>query len=269
MAAQHRVREWTAISLLIAQAGCAAAPPSVKPRLAGATVDGEVPKRCEGYVKEKAAVEGKPVVETVIGAVALAPVAFPVGALGAAMGNPGALVLWAAPFEVAGKAPGNARHNRAIREAALKACAEPGRLAEALGPDHPDVARSLETLATGYVGLGDRLQRQAAATTRRADQLRNIDPKGVESLSSLATSQNARAEAARRAAEPLYARALAIREKAFGPDSRDEAATLEAYASLLRALGRPHYADAMWARAKAIRAREEARSQAAGTTAPE
>jgi Tetratricopeptide repeat len=69
-----------------------------------------------------------------------------------------------------------------------------------------------------------------------------------------------RKAAARRAAEPLYARALAIREKAFGPDSFEVAATLEDFAALLRMIDRQPDADAMSARAKAIRAREEGRS---------
>ena len=146
---------------------------------------------------------------------------------------------------------------------------EPERLTAALGPDHPDVARSLETLALGYVARGNRLQEQAAETTRDANQLRNIDRKFFESQSSLATSQRARAAAARRAAEPLYARALAIREKAFGPDSPEVAATLEAYALLLRTVDRQPDADAMLVRAKAIRAGAEAQSQSAGTAEPE
>ena len=56
-------------------------------------------------------------------------------------------------------------------------------------------------------------------------------------------------------AEPLYRRALAIREKALGPDHPDLAQSLENYAALLRQTGRSAEATEMEARAKAIRAK--------------
>jgi tetratricopeptide (TPR) repeat protein len=56
-------------------------------------------------------------------------------------------------------------------------------------------------------------------------------------------------------AEPLYQRALAIREKALGPGHPDVADTLENYAGLLRKIGRHAEADKMEARAQAIRAK--------------
>ena len=269
MAQQRRVLRWTAMSLLIGQVACAAAPASAKAGLATASWEAEARQRCEAYAKAEVATRGKPVAGRIVGAVVLAPIVFFVGAIGAAAGAPQALGLWVAPFEIAGEAPGNARHNRSVRQTAFDACMEPERLTATLGPDHPDVARSLETLALGYVARGNRLQEQAAETTRNADQMRNIDQRLFESRLSVATGQRARAAAARRAAEPLYARALAIREKAFGPDNPEVAATLEAYALLLRTINRKHDADAMSVRAKAIRAREEARSQSAGTAEPE
>ena len=56
-------------------------------------------------------------------------------------------------------------------------------------------------------------------------------------------------------AEPLYQRALAIVEKALGPEHPHVAGGLENYAVLLRATGRSDEATKMEARAKAIRAR--------------
>src|SRR5262245_56012419 len=56
-----------------------------------------------------------------------------------------------------------------------------------------------------------------------------------------------------RAAQPLYRRALAIQERAFGPDSGDVATTLEWYAKLLRAQHRDEEAACLEARAHAIR----------------
>ena len=56
-------------------------------------------------------------------------------------------------------------------------------------------------------------------------------------------------------AEPLYQRALAIREKALGPEHPEVAASLENYAALLRETSRDTEAEKMEARAKAIRAK--------------
>ncbi len=54
-------------------------------------------------------------------------------------------------------------------------------------------------------------------------------------------------------AEPLVKRALAIQEKALGPQHPNVAQGLENYAALLRKTGRTAEADKMEARAKAIR----------------
>ncbi len=56
-------------------------------------------------------------------------------------------------------------------------------------------------------------------------------------------------------AEPLFQRALAIDEKALGPEHPDVAASLENYAALLRQTARADEAERMEARAKAIRAK--------------
>ena len=55
--------------------------------------------------------------------------------------------------------------------------------------------------------------------------------------------------------EPLYKRALAIREKALGPEHPDVAQSLENYAALLRDTGRGAEAVELEARATAIRAK--------------
>jgi tetratricopeptide (TPR) repeat protein len=56
-------------------------------------------------------------------------------------------------------------------------------------------------------------------------------------------------------AEPLYRRALAIREKTLGPDHPDVATVLVNYAALLRETGRGAEAEKLEARAQAIRAK--------------
>ena len=56
-------------------------------------------------------------------------------------------------------------------------------------------------------------------------------------------------------AEPLYKRALAIKEKTLGPEHPHVAKALANYAALLRRTGRSTEAAKMEARAKAIRAK--------------
>ncbi len=58
-------------------------------------------------------------------------------------------------------------------------------------------------------------------------------------------------------AAPLYRRALAIYEKALGPEHPDVAQSLENYAALLRKTGRADEVEELEARAKAIRAKYE------------
>ncbi len=56
-------------------------------------------------------------------------------------------------------------------------------------------------------------------------------------------------------AEPLYKRAIAIDEKALGPEHPNVAMSLENYAALLRKTNREAEAAKLEARAKAIRAK--------------
>ncbi len=63
-------------------------------------------------------------------------------------------------------------------------------------------------------------------------------------------------------AEPLYKRALAIWEKALGPEHPHVATSLENYAALLRKTGRGNEAAKLKARAKAIRAKHSEQNPA-------
>ena len=56
-------------------------------------------------------------------------------------------------------------------------------------------------------------------------------------------------------AEPLYQRALAMREKALGSEHPNVATVLENYAILLGSMGRAEEAEPLKARARAIRAK--------------
>ena len=72
------------------------------------------------------------------------------------------------------------------------------------------------------------------------------------SLNDLAALYNAQGRYAE--AEPLYKRALAIREKALGPAHPDVATSLENMAALYRNTGRENEAKELDKRAAAIRA---------------
>ena len=71
----------------------------------------------------------------------------------------------------------------------------------------------------------------------------------LNNLAELYRAQDRYAEA-----EPLQKRALAIREKALGPDHPNVAKSLENYAAVLRKTGRTTEAAKLEAQAKAIRA---------------
>ena len=62
-------------------------------------------------------------------------------------------------------------------------------------------------------------------------------------------------------AEPLYERSLAKFETAFGPNDREVAITLSAYAAMLRKTGRTEEADKLETRAETIRAKRVEQSR--------
>ena len=78
-------------------------------------------------------------------------------------------------------------------------------------------------------------------------------PTWPENLNKLAGLYNNQGQYAK--AEPFYKRALAIWEKALGPEHPDVATTLENYALLLRNTGRPEEAEPLESRAESIRAK--------------
>jgi hypothetical protein len=128
------------------------------------------------------------------------------------------LAAYAALFAVAGLIAGTAAavKNERTREAAysdaMAACLRPGILARELGPEHPEVARSLHTLGYLYV--------------------RQAEPEK---------------------AEPLFARALAIREQRADVDPVQMAGILDDYAALLRQTGRAGEAAELERRAQEVR----------------
>src|SRR3984893_8260093 len=114
---------------------------------------------------------------------------------------------------------------------------------KALGPDHPDVAASLNNLALLYDQQGrhvdaEPLYKKALAIWEKA--LGPDHPDVATSLNNLALLYDAQGRYAE--AEPLYRRSLAIREKILAPDDPDVTYPLNNLALLYKKQGR--YADA-------------------------
>src|SRR5262249_36931015 len=125
---------------------------------------------------------------------------------------------------------------------------------KALGPDHPIVASSLDTLAEVLCHLGR--HDQAEPLARRSPAIREKDPRRdpperADSLGPRGKDHEA---------EAVYKRALAIREKALPADHPALIDLLDRFAALLRKAGRAAEADAIDARAKAARGRHEEQS---------
>ncbi|WP_437542202.1 tetratricopeptide repeat protein [Sorangium sp. So ce367] len=122
-----------------------------------------------------------------------------------------------------------------------------------LGPEHPDVATSLDNLArllyaNGDYAAAEPLFRRALAIREKAlgSEHRNV----AISLNNMAALLYAKGDYA--AVEPLLRRALAILEKALGPEDPDVAISLNNLAELLVAKGDYTAAEPFFRRALAI-----------------
>src|SRR6266508_2872938 len=125
---------------------------------------------------------------------------------------------------------------------------------EALGPESPDVAQSLNTLAIIYSNKGDYAKAEPLFQRAMAIYEKAVGPESPDvatSLNSLANLYRLKGDYAK--AEPLVQRALAILEKAFGPESLDVAASLNILANLYRGKGDYAKAEPLVQRALAIR----------------
>ena len=95
---------------------------------------------------------------------------------------------------------------------------------KALGPDHPDLATSLNNLAKLYQATGRYAEAEPLSSApsrsarRRSGRTTPTSPHRLNNLAGLYRATGRYAEA-----EPLFERALAISEKALGPDHPDVA----------------------------------------------
>ena len=109
---------------------------------------------------------------------------------------------------------------------------------KALGPEHPDVAISLNNLAELYSSLGnypkaEPLYRRALSIWEKA--LGPEHPSVATGLNNLAMLYYSLGDYAK--AKPLYRKSLMIREKAFGPEHPQVAQSLNNLAGLYNSLG--------------------------------
>lgn len=127
-----------------------------------------------------------------------------------------------------------------------------------LGPEHREVALSLQNLATLQRDRGE-ADESKTLFVRALNILEKVHgpehPDVAVALESLAVLHHLHQDYSE--AEPLYQRALAIREKVLGPEDPFVAQTLTNYADLLRRTGRKSEAEELEKRAKAIQARQK------------
>lgn len=122
------------------------------------------------------------------------------------------------------------------------------------GPDHPQVAQSLEKVASLYYKQGrhaeaEPLYRRALLVSEKALGASHLDVGTLlNNLAILLHTQGRYDDA-----EPLFKRALSIREKALGPDDRHVGTTLNNLAVLYAVGGRYAEAEAAYLRSLAIR----------------
>lgn len=127
---------------------------------------------------------------------------------------------------------------------------------KALGPDHLELASSLDSLAElrwrqDRFAEAESLHRRALAIREKA--LSPVHPDLAKSLNGLGIVYRRQRRFSE--AEPLYQRALAIREKALGPDHPDVAESLNDLAILYGQEGKYAQAEPLLVRALGIRER--------------
>lgn len=121
------------------------------------------------------------------------------------------------------------------------------------GPEHSDLATSLNNLATTYKDQG--MYAEAVPLLERAltifeETLGPDDPKVGLALNNLGNVYSDMGKYAQ--SEPLHQRSLAIREKALGPDHPDVAVSLNNLAILYYEQGRYAEAEPLFARALSV-----------------
>src|SRR5262249_46342901 len=124
---------------------------------------------------------------------------------------------------------------------------------KSLGPEHHEVAASLNNLANLYWNLGDYAKAEPLYQRALAIRKKSLGPEHhdvAKSIHNLAVLYSALGDYAK--AEPLYQRALAITEKSLGPEHPDVATSLTNLASIYSVLADYAKAEPLYQRAMAI-----------------
>jgi CHAT domain-containing protein/Tfp pilus assembly protein PilF len=122
-----------------------------------------------------------------------------------------------------------------------------------LGPEHPDVAKSLTYLANLCLRKGNYVRAEPLYQRALTIQMKSLGPEHpyvAHTLNNLAAFYRSKGDYAK--AEPLYERALAIKEKVLGPAHSDVTTTLNNLANLYRRKGNYAKAELLYERALTI-----------------
>jgi CHAT domain-containing protein/Tfp pilus assembly protein PilF len=124
---------------------------------------------------------------------------------------------------------------------------------KSLGPEHRDVAQSLNNLALLYIKMGDYAKAEPLQQRALAIQEKSLGPEHPDVAASLSNLADLYCEKGAYAkAEPLYLRALAIWEKALSLDHPQLAFVLDNLANLHRNQGDYVKAESLYQRALAV-----------------
>jgi len=148
-------------------------------------------------------------------------------------------------------------HRRGNIERAIEVEKKALELAEKLaGPDHLDVALSLNNLAVFYDAAGRYAEAEPLFGRAQAIREKVLGPDHLEvALILYNYGRHYESQKLHAQSEPLFSRALAIREKALGPDHPDVAVMLDEIAYVRHYQGRDADAEPLFKRALAIRER--------------
>jgi tetratricopeptide (TPR) repeat protein len=129
-----------------------------------------------------------------------------------------------------------------------------GAAEQALGPEHPNVAKSLNNLGMLYYAQGQFMKAEPLHHRALAIREKAFGPNHAnvgQSLNNLGILYNAQGQHAK--AEPLLRRALAIRTETLGPKHPDVATSLDNLAALYDDQGQHGKAEPLYQRALALR----------------
>lgn len=208
----RRLLKCLAVSLIMAQVGCAARGVHVSPAEIPPSIGAEERQACEAFAKREAKAvrtgsvaeaAGKGVAEGLVAGIILLP---------------GGGLLLGSAFAIT-EAIVQAQKNSSVRKlayvAAEETCLKPIVLMERLGPDHPEVAAALRDLAPRYAGHEDYVTAESLYQRALEIQERAFGPESVEVAATLAGySELLRATHREEAAADLETRARVIRANA-------------------------------------------------------